>query len=133
MNMNFMQYQQPVQRPSYYQTQTGFNMNRIKPVSSFEEVKATSIDFDGSVFYFPDLANKKIYTKQIGLDGIPIFNMYELKEMPNNIESVNIDTSQFVTRGEFEKVIKELIASTQKTETIKQESSTQNEKEKFEF
>lgn len=32
-------------------------------VSSLEEARATSIDFDGSVFYFPDLANKKIYTK----------------------------------------------------------------------
>jgi len=33
------------------------------PVSSLEEARAMSIDFDGSVFFFPDLANKKIYTK----------------------------------------------------------------------
>jgi hypothetical protein len=32
-------------------------------VSSIEEARATSIDFDGSIFYFPDLANKRIYTK----------------------------------------------------------------------
>jgi hypothetical protein len=46
----------------------GWN-NRIRPVSSIEEVRAASIDFDGSVFYFSDLANKRIYTKQINLDG----------------------------------------------------------------
>jgi hypothetical protein len=40
------------------------------------------IDFDGSVFYFSDLANKKIYTKQFNLDGTVSLNMYELKEAP---------------------------------------------------
>ena len=53
-----------------------------RPVSSLEEVRATGIDFDGSVFYFPDLANRRIYTKQINLDGTASLNMYELKEIP---------------------------------------------------
>lgn len=53
-------------RPTY---QTGGWNNRVRPVSSIDEVRAASIDFDGSVFYFPDLANKKIYTKQINMDG----------------------------------------------------------------
>ena len=35
-----------------------------RPVASLEEVRAASIDFDGSVFFFPDLANTRIYTKQ---------------------------------------------------------------------
>jgi hypothetical protein len=51
-------------------------------VSSLEEARATSIDFDGSIFYFPDLANRRIYTKQINLDGTATLNMYELREMP---------------------------------------------------
>jgi hypothetical protein len=51
-------------------------------VSSLEEARATSIDFDGSIFYFPDLANRKIYTKQINLDGTATLNMYELRELP---------------------------------------------------
>jgi hypothetical protein len=51
-------------------------------VSSLEEARATSIDFDGSIFYFPDLANRRIYTKQINLDGTATLNMYELKAMP---------------------------------------------------
>ena len=52
------------------------------PVSSLEEVKATSIDFDGSIFYFPDIANKRIYTKQVDLNGIASLNMYELQPLP---------------------------------------------------
>lgn len=76
-----------------------------RPVSSIEEVKATSIDFDGSIFFFPDLANKKIYTKQINLDGTSTLNIYELKNVPT--ESV-VNSSQFITREEFETAIAEL-------------------------
>ena len=82
-------------------------MLKGRPVSSIEEVRASVVDFDGSVFYFPDIANRKIYTKQIGLDGSAILCMYELKEIPQAV-----DTSQqfnnFVTRDEFESVIGQL-------------------------
>ena len=88
-------------RPVY---QTGGWNNRIRPVSSIEEVRAASIDFDGSVFYFSDLANKRIYTKQINLDGTAQLNMYELKEAPI-MEQPIVDTSKFVTRGEFDEVM----------------------------
>jgi hypothetical protein len=54
-----------------------------------EEARATSIDFDGSVFYFPDLANKLIYTKQINIDGTATMNVYELKEMPKEAVLAN--------------------------------------------
>ena len=53
-----------------------------RPVSSFEEARASMVDFDGSVFYFPDLANRRIYTKQINMDGTALINVYELKEIP---------------------------------------------------
>lgn len=76
-----------------------------RPVSSIEEVKATSIDFDGSVFFFPDLANKRIYTKQINLDGTSTLNVYELKNIP--IETV-VNPSQYITREEFETALIEL-------------------------
>lgn len=104
--MNYMYNQQP--KISYYQPQ--LNVNRVRPVSSIEEVRAASIDFDGSVFYFPDLANKKIYTKQIGMDGAAILSMYELKDIPISTPPNTIDTSQFVTREEFEKVIQKFAA-----------------------
>lgn len=72
-----------------------------RPVSSIEEVKASAVDFDGTVFYFPDLANKRIYTKQINLDGTASLYMYELKEVP-------VEQPNFITREEFENTIKQI-------------------------
>jgi hypothetical protein len=73
-----------------------------RPVASLEEVRATSIDFDGSIFYFPDVANKRIYTKQINMDGTASLYMYELKEIPSPEQPTN---QSFVTREEFEDAI----------------------------
>lgn len=89
-------------RPTY---QPNGQNNRIRPVSSIDEVRAALIDFDGSVFYFSDLANKKIYTKQINLDGTALLNMYELKETPIAAAAQPVDTSDFITRSEFEDVM----------------------------
>ena len=75
------------------------------PVSSLEEVKATSIDFDGSIFYFPDIANKRIYTKTVDMQGIASLNMYELVPLPSEQPIVSGD---FITRQEFEATITEL-------------------------
>lgn len=58
-------YQQPT-RNQYVPSPV---MLKGRPVSSIDEARASTIDFDGSIFYFPDLANKRIYTKQINLDG----------------------------------------------------------------
>ena len=76
-----------------------------RPVSSIEEVRASAIDIDGSVFYFPDLANKRIYTKQINLDGTSLLNMYELKEIPMEQP---FNQNAFITRDEFESAIRQL-------------------------
>jgi hypothetical protein len=75
-----------------------------------EEARATSIDFDGSVFYFPDLANKRIYTKQINMDGTASLYVYELRELPIEEEKSSFVPSveKFVTREEFERVLAEL-------------------------
>lgn len=70
-----------------------------RPVSSLEEARATSIDFDGSIFYFPDLANHRIYTKQINLDGTSTLNIYEYKDVPDQ---------SYVTRGEFNEALRQL-------------------------
>ena len=73
-----------------------------RPVSSIEEARAISIDFDGSIFYFPDLANRRIYTKQINMDGTATLNVYELKNEPV------VNSSQYVTREEFETTLAQL-------------------------
>ena len=72
-----------------------------RPVSSLEEVRAAQIDFDGSVFVFPDIANKRIYTKQINLDGTASLNMYALAEIPK-VED------QYITRIEFNQTLEEI-------------------------
>lgn len=77
-----------------------------RPVSSIEEVRAAQIDFDGSLFVFPDIANKRIYTKQINIDGTASLNMYELKPLPQTIDGAL--GSAFVTREEFDAAIKNL-------------------------
>lgn len=93
--------------PQYQRPPVSMPMGlRGHPVSSLEEVRAITIDFDGSVFYFPDLANRRIYTKQINIDGTPLYRMYELTELPQNASPVN--NNAYVTRNEFEEVIKTL-------------------------
>ena len=75
-----------------------------RPVSSLEEARAIPIDFDGSIFYFPDLANRCIYTKLINADGTASFNMYELREMPI-VTHNNFDPNAYVSRTEFEEFV----------------------------
>lgn len=86
------------------QPQPAFIGLKGRPVSSLEEARAAAIDFDGSVFFFPDLANKRIYTKQINLDGTASMNMYEYKEVPT--EAFN--SSNFVTRQEFDETLNDI-------------------------
>ena len=100
----------PQTQPPIQQTVSPFLKGRL--VSSIEEARAQTIDFDGSVFYFPDLANRRIYTKQINLDGTSTLNMYELKEIPMQVP-VGTD---YITREEFEQVInpmRQMMAATQ--------------------
>ena len=67
----YQAYQQPVQ-------QTQQQVIKGRPVSSYEEAKASMIDLDGSLFVFPDIANGRIYTKQIMMDGTADFRIYNL-------------------------------------------------------
>ena len=89
-----------------------------RPVTSLDEAKASPIDFNGTGFYFPDVANNCIYTKQINMDGTASLKMYVLQEMP--VENLNgVNTSAFITRDEFESVINQLrmsLTPTQKEE-----------------
>ena len=110
-------YQQP---PRQITTPIGL---KGRPVSSIDEARATSIDFDGSVFYFPDLANRCIYTKQINLDGTATLLMYELKELPV------AEQPNFVTREEFENTITQL---KNLLNTAQSNSQTDN-KQEFKF
>ena len=103
--------QQPMyQVPNYLRQAPPQVTLKGRLVSSLEEARATSIDFNGSVFYFPDLANKRIYTKQINMDGTASLYVYELREIPVEEEKSSLVPSveKFVTREEFERVLAEL-------------------------
>ena len=127
-NYNYYPQQNPNQQVSQQQSQYQYqnNLRQAPPqvtlkgrlVSSLEEARATSIDFDGSVFYFPDLANKRIYTKQINMDGTASLYVYELRELPIEEEKSSFVPSveKFVTREEFERVLQQLQALQKPTE-----------------
>ena len=134
----------------YPQTQPGAQANQYTPqyvqrpvqpqpylkgrlVSSLEEARATSIDFDGSIFYFPDLANKRIYTKQINLDGTATLNMYELRELPTINEQQIFASTNFVTRDEFNSVVSQLKAMFVPEPTQPQPAQGPQEKPKVEL
>lgn len=127
------QYINPYQvRPTYmdqsqqFQQQYQFSGLKGRPVASFDEAKASMIDFDGSVFYFPDAANKRIYTKQINIDGTSTINVYALIEQPS--ENAAPAPQQFelpnnlVFKEEFDKTIGILI---QEIENLKKVAESQ--------
>lgn len=88
-----MQYQDP-------------NMLKGRLVTSIDEVRATPIDFDGSIFYFPDVTSNRIYTKQINMDGTASFKVYELRVTP--IEPTVPTNVNYVTREEFEAALAQI-------------------------
>ena len=91
-NQNVMQSQQ----------QQNIQMLKGRPVSSYDEAKAAMIDLDGSMFVFTDIANKRIYTKQIMLDGSAELKVYTLQEQ--NIKEQKQD-SNYVLQTDFEEAI----------------------------
>ena len=110
-NQQVPQQQPQYQVPGYLRQAPPQVTLKGRLVSSLEEARATSIDFDGSVFYFPDLANKRIYTKQINIDGTASLYVYELREMPvvNETSGFVPSVEKFVTREEFERVLAQLL------------------------
>lgn len=74
-------------------------MIKGRPVSNEEEANAAMIDFDGSLFIFPDKAHGKIYTKQLGLDGNIIFNRYTL-DSPHTPQRQDSETN-FVSKEDL--------------------------------
>ena len=97
-------YQQPQQLRGLDFMQPQYQNAGLKgrPVSSIEEVRAAQIDFDGSLFIFPDIANKCIYTKQISATGSAILNKYNLQE------DTQPTFPTYVTKEEFDTIISQL-------------------------
>jgi len=78
---------------------------KCRPVSSKEEAMAFQIDLDGSLWVFPNVANGKIYTKQINNDGTASFRTYLFTE-----EKAEHTSEEYVTKNEFNKMVQSLMA-----------------------
>lgn len=107
-------YGQPIGQTPPPQSQTpAAPMLKGRPVSNEQEANAAMIDFDGSLFIFPDKAHGKIYTKQLGLDGNIIFERYSIDQpqeaAPMAAPTKQIDLSGYVKRSEVESLINELV------------------------
>ena len=122
-------YMQPsIQQPQYPQrpetSQTAYPLNqgsyliKGRPVASFEEARAAQIDFDGSLFVFPDIGNKKIYTKQINLDGTATLKTYSLIENESQI------APEYVTKEEFNTALAQIQTILNNLKPIKEEKKT---------
>lgn len=121
---NYGMYPQQMQRLNYLESQVmPPNVIKGRPVASIEEVRALPIDFDGSIFYFPDMSNNKIYTKQIGLNGQSILQIYSLTELP-------VAEVKYVTKEEFNLALNELTA---KLEQIKQGGADDDKQQSIKY
>lgn len=117
-NYNYYPQQQPINQYMRQPQQSALLKGRM--VSSIEEARASLIDFDGSIFYFPDLANKRIYTKQINIDGTATLNMYELRPIQIQQETQGV-AADYVTREEFQQAMDQLKASFEQQKTTTSE------------
>ena len=94
------------------------NYIKGRPVVSIDEARASQIDLDGSLYVFPDLGNKKIYTKQINLDGTAAFNVFSLEQAP--AASTEPAPLNYVTKEELAVILdqfKESLATPKTTST----------------
>ena len=99
--------------PQTQQTAPAAPILKGRPVSNEEEANAAMIDFDGSLFVFPDKAHHKIYTKQLGLDGNIIFMKYSLDSgsIPEPAPvpvAPSIDLSDYVKKGDLNEQLSQL-------------------------
>lgn len=122
-NYNYYPQQQPINQ---YMRQPQTMALKGRMVSSIEEAKASPIDFDGSIFYFPDLANKRIYTKQINIDGTATLNMYELRPIQIQQDTQQSMATNFVTREEFQQALEQIKASLEPQKEQPKASETQS-------
>lgn len=101
-------------QPNNYQMQNNQQMGTMqilkgRPVSSYDEAKASMIDLDGSLFVFTDIANNCIYTKQILLDGSAELKTYVLQEQKQKeTKQTEEPTANYVLKKDFDRTVKEL-------------------------
>ena len=91
--------------PESYGASPGVSYLKGRPVLSIEEAKASPIDLDGSLHVFTDIGNKKIYTKQLNLDGTATLKVYTLFE--DEIKT-STQAEEYVTKAEFNQALAQI-------------------------
>lgn len=86
MEQQYPQFAQQPMGQNFTQQQAPIYM-KCRAVTSIDEAKAAMIDLDGSLHVFTDIPHRKIYTKQINLDGTASLNIYSLEETPTPVQS----------------------------------------------
>ena len=115
------------------QTQPGYSL-KGRPVGSIDEARASIIDFDGTIFYFPNIDQKRIYTKKINLDGTSSLETYQLVDTPQAAGDMSTLQNTFVTNDTFNRTIQELMTQINNLKGVNNyEQSTTNNSEQFNF
>ena len=106
---NYIQSPQPYSanmQPSSMQSGLAHKYLKGRPVSCFEEAQSCPIDWDGSLHIFPDMVNKRIYTKQVASDGSCPIRCYVEQQIPQNTSSqVNEPVSNKIITELQERVV----------------------------
>lgn len=100
--MQQMNQQPQYQQPNQQQIQQPQGQSII-PVASIEEVKGHPVDWSGNPNYFADNVNKKIYIKQLGINGAPSISVYTLDTEPTETKEGYCTKEEFnALKGELE-------------------------------
>ena len=105
----YMNRYDPMAMPQIYNPQQQQAANGLKgrPVTSIDEARSIIIDFDGSIFYFPDMTRKNIYTKRMNMDGTSSIDTYRLIETTAPTGEVN-NNINYVSQDAFEQTVRQL-------------------------
>ena len=123
--------QQPQTQPMAQQGMQGSGL-KGRPVTSVDEARSIIIDFDGSIFYFPDMTRKNIYTKRMNMDGTSSIDTYRLIENTPAAEGGEHNIN-FVSQDMFEKTVKNLTFQIEQLKGERNNGTTTTTNEQFTF
>lgn len=78
--LNYLQQQYRPQQSQMPLPQYAGGYLRGRMVTGMDEAKAAQIEMDGTSTFFPCPAEGKIYEKFLGLDGLPVFRVYQIAQ-----------------------------------------------------
>lgn len=78
-------------------------------VSCEDEARKAVIDFDGSIYVFPDFSHGVIHTKQINtVDYSAVFKTYKIEEQAQ-VSAQPMDLSGYVPKSDFDRLVQDVV------------------------